>query len=84
MCLEPTRIFSNCSHAWDGTAVRLNPLEISLMVQILTQFGLRMANIRNDPTKNYLSAMRNPEFLLAKLDSNSFVNLEGLTTSVAK
>ena len=38
----------------------------------------------NVTMKNYIVAMRNPEFLLAKLDPKSFVNLEGLATSMAK
>ena len=40
------------------------------MVQRLTQFSLRMANMSNGPMKNYLVEMSDPEFLLAKLDSN--------------
>ena len=84
MRLELARRFVNYLQAWDGTAVRLNTIENCLMFQRLTQFGLRMSNMMDSPMKNQFAAMRNPELPLEKLDSNSFVNLQGLATSMAK
>ena len=52
MRLEMARRFVNSLQAWDGTAVRLNPLENSLMVQRLTQFGLSVSNMMDSPMKN--------------------------------
>ena len=52
MGLELARRFVNSSRVCYGTEMRLNPLEISLMVQILTQFGLRMVNKNNGLMNN--------------------------------
>ena len=50
--LKLERRFVNSLQAWDGTAVRLDPPESASMVQRLTQFGLRMVNMRNGLMKN--------------------------------
>ena len=52
MRLELTRRLVNPLQAWDDTDVRLNTLESISIVQIITQFVLRVANINNGLMNN--------------------------------